>query len=417
MITTTLTTEKTMSYVVSLTHAHPLCPFTNFSEFSTIGSFITLLDFVLVNGGPNTNISSITRTEDIALVKTATNHNFVVGDKVLHSDTGEANFNGVKRVKVITAPDEYIFDCEDTGAETIGAVGTTKWAAAGWTKFWSGTNQAIYQSTNLYDGQPLFLQIDDYNATYIRIREARDLTAWNTAEAITPDAYLRKNLTNLSFGIYADNKTVHYNVNQDMLFSFGYGKKLDPGQETYGNPSVYGPAATTNTQANGEGYMTPYVGTKSNRYYNSTPDLLGINLLGSENLISQNSVGVSTIFGVSMRSDHSISTANAPTFLAYQQIGLKGINSQTGKFTLIPVDIWEKIGEIGDCFAPNCRVRGLYQSYSRLPREVVETQLSHNKDISINVDGSPRNFKIINSGGSSIVYWTQLYIDVDNWDD
>ena len=408
-----------MSAVVLFTHMHPQMPIKNLAQFNTIGSIITIFDFMLVNGGLQTNITSIARTGTNALVNTSVPHQLIVGDKVLLADTGEANFNGIKRVESIVDASNYTIKCDNTGLTSV-ATGTSKLAPAGWTKFLTSGNNAIYQSANLYDGQPLFIQIEDFATNRFRIRSAKNMTALETAEFITPSGWIQKgNSSIFSFVFFADNKTVHMGFDQTYCFSFGYARKINIEDESFTIPSIYSCSNTITTVTTVSlGNVYTLFGVASNFSNGMLPIHAQVNLLSTETVLNTSVLGVTTVLGTprSTASGGSISTGTSPIELASLQSGCKGTNTRTGKMPLIPVDIWEKVAELGEAFTPNSRVRGMYQAYSRLPSDYVYNQSDLILRTKIEINGVSKNFVLFNCG-SSYLLSTQLYINVDSWDD
>ena len=405
-----------MSYVQTIYQSHPKNPFANFNAQNAAGSLIILFDLLLVDGGPTINIDTITRDGVNAVIKTTLNHDFVVGDKILIADTGEANFNGVKRVEQVLTTDEVVVFVENTGSTSVSA-GTVKWASAGWTKYYSGSYEAIYQSADLYDGAPFYLQLLDDNTVTARVRVGRNVTAMNVGELLTPETYIKKGETKLSYCIFADNKTIHASWNQTILWSIGYGKKIDEELELLMPPSIYAPSATTTALANNN-YPSSGFGYKSDLMTNMAQNHSSCCILASDPIIASNSIGITSILGrpISNNAGGAIGISSSPSFLDNSQNGIRGVNTLTGKMQLCSVDIWEKIAEIGDCFQPNCRVRGFYQAYARLPYEYISTSPDLHMKMKIKIDNVDTNFIAVNYYVNATNY-SQLFINVDSWED
>lgn len=406
-----------MSYVQTLYHTHPRSPITQLSEQTAAGGLITLLDFLLVNGGPAVNIESITRDGVNATIKTTEPHLCAVGDKIEIADTGESNFNGIKRVHAVLTTDEVVVRVEDTGSASTGAAGTIRYAPAGWTKYYSGTNEAIYQSAVLYDAAPFYLQVNDTTTVTARIRVGRNVTAMNVGELLTPETFIKKGDTNFVYCLFADNKTLHLSWNQTLFQSIGYGKKLDPELELLLAPSIYGPSPTSATQAN-TNYIGSQIGYRSDFHSSMTQANSSVCLLSQDNSMAFNSLGITTILGLPRTASAGsvLGTAASMQVLDSIQNGIRGVNTLTGKMQLCSVEVWEKIAEVGDCFQPNCRVRGLYQAYARLPFEYIDSLSDKFVRMTIKIDNVDTNFMVVNIY-TSLASNSQLYINVDNWID
>lgn len=407
-----------MSSVITLTSVHPQMPLKTNAQFQVIGSVITLFDFVLVNGGASVNISSITRSLTTATVVTEAPHQLTIGDKVTHANTGEANFDGIRRVETILNATSYVFICADTGVASTGVTGTSKLSPAGWTKFASSGNTAVYKSANLYDGEALFVQIEDYSASYYKMKIARGLTAINTANIITNESYLTKGLSGtFSFVIFADNKTVLFGLNGTYSYSFGYAKKLNIEDEALTPPTVMCPSNSSTGTVSLANCHTLF-GAASNFHTNMTPQTAQIYLLGSESVVSLIGLGVTSLLGTprSSTTGGSYSTNTSPYELSSIQAGFKGVNTKTGYMPLVSVDIWEKSAESGEILTPNSRARGIYQSYSRMPTDYISSLSEGILRLKMKINGVYKNFVVYNCGSTSILN-TQLFVDADSWDD
>jgi hypothetical protein len=126
----------------------------------TPGTLIALLDSCLVTGFGVKTASTVTVASGIATVNIAAGgHSFEKDVVMLVSGATPAGLNGEKRV-LTTGTTNITFDA--TGITDQVATGTiiVKMAPVGWEKAFSGTNVAVYRSTDV-TGTRMFLRVDD----------------------------------------------------------------------------------------------------------------------------------------------------------------------------------------------------------------------------------------------------------------
>ena len=135
------------------------------------GDLITLLDAVLVNGFNPKTITSITRSGTTATVTIGAGHAFAKYQVLLVAGADQSEYNGEHRVTGISG---NTLTYEVTGTPVTPATGaiTCKVAPLGFSKPFSGTNKAVYRSTNVSSNQP-FLRVDhskdaNYTDTYAK---------------------------------------------------------------------------------------------------------------------------------------------------------------------------------------------------------------------------------------------------------
>jgi len=178
----------------------------------TAGALITLLDAILKDGYNTKSVASITQAAGVATVTTSTNHGLAVGDPQVISGAGQAGYNGEFAVKTIV--DATHFTLAVDAATVTPATGTisTKIAPAGWTKAFTGTNLAVYQSADSGSTQ-IPLRIDDTNAQYSGITGYLSMSDVNTGTESWFAAYWKKSSSSDSVArpwvAVADGKTLH----------------------------------------------------------------------------------------------------------------------------------------------------------------------------------------------------------------
>lgn len=136
------------------------------------GDRIATLDACLVTGF-NTKTITITRTGDVATA-TCNGHGYRAQDILLIAGADQSAYNGLCRISNVGA---NTFDFAVTGSPATPATGaiTAKVAPAGWEKRFSGTNKAVYRSSDVASTR-LNLYMDDSNAQYAIVRGYEDMT-------------------------------------------------------------------------------------------------------------------------------------------------------------------------------------------------------------------------------------------------
>lgn len=192
---------------------------------NTAGTLISVLDACLVNGFGSMTLTSLVIAGNVATA-TKTGHGFVMrgstGPVIAISGATPAELNTEFRIQSI--PDANTFTFTTSGISDQTATGTisAKRAPAGFSKAFSGTNKAAYQS-NDPAGTQLFLRVDDTYTTYSRVRgyeNIADQTAFDNNAATGPfptDAqisggeYLYKaTASNRSWTLFSDGRILYF---------------------------------------------------------------------------------------------------------------------------------------------------------------------------------------------------------------
>ena len=148
----------------------------------TAGNLISLLDAVLVNGYNLVALDSITRSGSVATASRAAGHGCREHDVVLHAGNTQAEYNGEFRIYDVTST-TYKFDV--TGTPTTPGTGspTSKIAPLGWTKQYSGTNKAVYLSSDPA-ATAMLLRVDDATAKYAATKGYESMTDVDTGSGM-----------------------------------------------------------------------------------------------------------------------------------------------------------------------------------------------------------------------------------------
>lgn len=130
-----------------------------------LGSIITLLDAVLVNGYNPVSITNITLDGSVATVTTSAAHGFATGDDAAISGVDQIEYNGEFVVTVVT-PTTFTINVIGTPVSpATGAAMSVKRAPGGFSKVFTGTNKAVYQSNDLSSNRLFMRVLDDGGST------------------------------------------------------------------------------------------------------------------------------------------------------------------------------------------------------------------------------------------------------------
>jgi hypothetical protein len=145
-----------------------------------VGSLIAVLDACLVNGFGLKSVDTLTVASNVATMNISTGHAFEVGSVVLVAGAAPSGLNGEQRITAVTTNTASF---ATTGISDQTATGSiiAKLASIGWDKPFSGTNLAVYRSTDV-TGNRHFLRVNDNWTT--DPREAR-LIGYETMSAVS----------------------------------------------------------------------------------------------------------------------------------------------------------------------------------------------------------------------------------------
>jgi hypothetical protein len=172
-----------------------------------IGRMIALLDAYLVDGFNSISVTGITHVGGLATVTTASAHNFSINDVVNIAGADQANYNGNQRVLGLPTATSFTFAVSSGTVTPATGTITAKHPPAGWTKYFSGTNQAIYRN-NSATGTGHYLQVDDTVAATTSFKIIKNCTGWNSGDIVTTPFTWNKEGTN-SWVFVGDSRTFY----------------------------------------------------------------------------------------------------------------------------------------------------------------------------------------------------------------
>lgn len=132
------------------------------------GAIIPVLDACLVNGFDTKTLDSLVVSSNVATATIAAGHSYRKFAVIEISGATPSGLNGQHR---ITSTTGTTFTFETTGIADQTATGTitSKMAPAGWTKPYTGTNEAVY-APNKVGASSAFFRVIDTTSSYYEIR-------------------------------------------------------------------------------------------------------------------------------------------------------------------------------------------------------------------------------------------------------
>jgi hypothetical protein len=154
----------------------------------TVGSYIALLDALLVTGFDTKTLTSLTVSGGVATAAFSGQHSAIVDSVILVAGVaggpaGWAGHNGEQKVTAVGAGVVRFATTLPDGTYT-GTI-TIKMAPAGWIKAYTGTNIAVYQSADPQSSKML-LRVDDTSAQWARVRGFETMQDANTGTGLFP---------------------------------------------------------------------------------------------------------------------------------------------------------------------------------------------------------------------------------------
>lgn len=144
------------------------------------GAMIAVLDACLVDGWGLATVDSVVIAAGVATVTIGAGHPFeadtvaLIGGATVTGGT----INGEQRVLSSTAT-SYTFAAPGVPDQTASGTITHKVAPLGWEKAFSGTNKAVYRSTDVA-GTRMYLRVDDTGTTVARCKGFESMTDVDT---------------------------------------------------------------------------------------------------------------------------------------------------------------------------------------------------------------------------------------------
>lgn len=148
------------------------------------GSLIAILDACLVNGFGEVSASSLTVSSNVATVVVPSGHSFEPEMIALVSGATPSGLNGEKRI-ISTTTTSITFSTSGIADQVATGSITVKLAPAGWEKVFSGTNLAVYRSTDPSSTR-MFLRVDDTGTINARVVGYENMTDVNTGTGRFP---------------------------------------------------------------------------------------------------------------------------------------------------------------------------------------------------------------------------------------
>lgn len=139
----------------------------------TAGSLVALLDACLVNGYATTTLTSLTVSGGVATATVQTGHPYLDQQQVLIAGATPSGLNGVQRV-TRTGATTFTFSTTAADGSATGTI-TARLAPAGWTRPYSGTGLAVYQSADPA-AVPVLYALDDTLADRGRLAGYRTMS-------------------------------------------------------------------------------------------------------------------------------------------------------------------------------------------------------------------------------------------------
>lgn len=148
------------------------------------GTLIGVLDACLVDGFGLTSVTALSVSSGVATATVGSGNSFEEGAIVLIAGATPGTLNGEQRVTGSTST-TFTFATTATDGSASGTI-TAKYAPVGsWEKAYSGTNKAVYRSTDVA-GSGCYLRIDDTGTTTCRVRGYESMSDVDTGVAPFP---------------------------------------------------------------------------------------------------------------------------------------------------------------------------------------------------------------------------------------
>lgn len=147
------------------------------------GGLIAVLDCLLINGWGLAAPQSLTVAAGVATATFASATAWEVGAVIEVTGASPAGLNGRWRVAT-SSGNTLTFATTAADGTYTGTMGI-KYAGAGWEKVFSGTNKAVYRSTDP-TGSRFYLRVDDSSGLFARVRGYEAMTDIDTGTGLFP---------------------------------------------------------------------------------------------------------------------------------------------------------------------------------------------------------------------------------------
>lgn len=152
---------------------------------NTPGGLIDVLDCVLVTGWGLAAPTSVTVASGTATATFSGPTSWEVGAVIEISGGTPSGLAGKSRVASVVG-NTLTFATPAADGTYTGSIGI-KYAGAGWEKVFSGTNKAVYRSTDV-TGSRFYLRVDDSNGLYARVCGYETMSDVDTGSGLFPTA-------------------------------------------------------------------------------------------------------------------------------------------------------------------------------------------------------------------------------------
>ena len=184
------------------------------------GCLIDVLDCVLVTGWGLAAPTSVTVAGGTATATFSGPTSWEVGAVIEISGGTPSGLAGKSRVATVVG-NAMTFPTTAADGTYSGSIGI-KYAPAGWEKVFSGTNKAVYRSTDV-TGSRFYLRVDDSNGLYARVCGYETMSDVDTGTGLFPTAamvagggYWHKatasNATSIPYAFAADSRMVLHDM-------------------------------------------------------------------------------------------------------------------------------------------------------------------------------------------------------------
>lgn len=215
------------------------------------GGLIAVLDCLLINGWGLAAPTSLTVAAGVATATFASATAWNVGAVIEVTGASPAEINGRWRVASSSGNTMTFATTAADGAYT-GTMGI-KYAGAGWGKVFSGTNKAVYRSTDP-TGSRFYLRVDASSGQFARVRGYETMSDIDTGTGLFPldaqfsgDGYwhtaIASNATAIPYLLAADSKMLlqalccgvasNAAYTETAVYGFGEGVALNPAGDAF----------------------------------------------------------------------------------------------------------------------------------------------------------------------------------------
>jgi len=233
---------------------------------NTPGCLLAVLDALLINGWGLAAASTLVVAGGIATATFASGTPWEVGAVIDVSGATPATING--RARVLASSGNILTFATSAGDGSYsGSIGI-KYASAGWEKPFTGTNKAVYRSTDV-TGARFYLRVDDSNNVFTRVRGFESMSDVDTGSGpfpldaqMTGGGYWHKavsaNATAIPYLLAADAKlllqAICHGVSSSTentitaVYGFGEGPPINPAGDAFA--TVLSAAGSTGNSPN-----------------------------------------------------------------------------------------------------------------------------------------------------------------------